>query len=51
MVDFYNGQKTKFMKMQLSLGVPYHQILVIFGHECYIESLYYGHELHTYIIN
>ena len=32
--------KTKFMKILLSPGVPYLQVLVIFGHECYIESLY-----------
>ena len=29
--------KTKFMKIQLSPGVLNLLILVIFGHECYIE--------------
>ena len=40
MVGFWNGQKTKFMKIILSPGVPYLQILVILGHESYIEALY-----------
>ena len=40
MVGFWNGQKTKFMKIQLSPGGPYLQVLVFFGHESYIEALY-----------
>ena len=40
MVGFWNGQKTKFMKILLSPGVPYLQALVIIGHESYIEALY-----------
>ena len=42
MVDFWNGQKTKFMKILLSPGVPYLQILIIIGHKCYFESLYWS---------
>ena len=34
------GFGKKFMKIQLSPGVPYPQILVILDHECYIKSLY-----------
>ena len=39
MVGFWNGQKTKFMKIIWLQGVPYLQLLVIFDHECYIEAL------------
>ena len=46
MVGFWNGQK--FMKILLSPGVPYLQILVIFGHECYIEALYGSWTTHLY---
>ena len=36
------------MKIQLSPGVAYLQILVIFGHECYIEPLYGSFTTHRY---
>ena len=49
MAGFWNGQKkTIYMKIQLSPGVPYLQILVIWGHECYIESLYGSWATHRY---
>ena len=48
MVGFWNGEKIKFMKIKLSPGVPYLQILTIFGHECYIESLYRAWTTHRY---
>ena len=36
----WNGQKTKFIKIQLSPGVRYLQIIFLFGLGCYIEWLY-----------
>ena len=48
MVGFWNSPKTKFMKNQLSPGVPDLQILVILGHEYSIESLYVSWTTHRY---
>ena len=36
------------MKIQLSPGVPYLQILFILGHECSIESLYGSSTMQRY---
>ena len=38
--------KNKIMKIQLSPGVPNLQILVIFDHEYFIESLYGSRTTH-----
>ena len=37
---FEMAKKTNLWKFKLSPGVPYLQILVVLGHDCYIESVY-----------
>ena len=50
MVGFWNDQKNKFMKIQLSPVVLYLQILVFFAMIVVLKH-YTGHELHIDVIN